>query len=183
MRRSVTCLSLAAMGFGLFASAFSASPGMARQWSASPQGAAVDYTQIIDSKPNGDFIFLWWPVPEAFPSDPNTQVVRNVLSRYVFLGIAHGRNGGAGLTYFAVNDVKAADGASRDLSPLTGTAMTPEIAQTLAALQAIQHPMRQGIRWFVFDGATVHSCAAGKLSVPFEGTTYTFDTPVPGCAK
>jgi hypothetical protein len=176
-------LNLTAAGLGLLAHWLAASPAMARQWNASPQGAAVDYTQLIDSKPNGDFVFVWWPVPEAFPTDPNTQVVRNVLGRYVFLGIAHGRNGGPGLSYFAINDVKIADGTARELSPLTGTAITPEIAQTLAALQAIQHPMRQGLRWFVFDGSTIHSCTAGRLSVPFDGVTYTFDTPIPGCAK
>jgi hypothetical protein len=39
------------------------------------------------------------------------------------------------------------------------------------------------MRWFVFDGSTIHSCQPGKLSVPYGGETYIYDTPIPGCAK
>jgi hypothetical protein len=181
MNRFATFVTRAAMA-GLLA-ALAVSPAAARQWNANGQGAAVDYTQIIDTKTNGEFVFVWWPVPEAFPNDPNTQVIKNVLGRYIFVGIARGRNGGAGMSFFAITDLKIADGMSRQLSPLAGNTLPPEVAQTLTALQAIQHPMRQGLRWFVFDGSTIHACMSGKLSVPFEGVTYTFDTPIPGCAK
>ncbi|HXJ02077.1 MAG TPA: hypothetical protein VNH44_12715 [Micropepsaceae bacterium] len=167
-----------AISLGLFA----AMPAMARQWNANAQGAAVDYSQIIDSKANGEFVFVWWPVPEAFPNDANSQVVRNVLARYVFIGIARGRSGAPGLSFYAINDVKILDG-TRELTALAGNTIPPEVTQTLTALQAIQHPLRQGIRWFVFESSAIHACTSGKLSVPFEGTTYTFDTPIPGCAK
>jgi len=41
-------------------------------------------------------------------------------------------------------------------------------------------PMGQGFRWFVFAGGAVHACEAG-LSVAYDGETYTYETPIPGC--
>ena len=32
------------------------------------------------------------------------------------------------------------------------------------------------------DGAAVHACAAGILSIPFANEVYTYQTPIPGCA-
>jgi hypothetical protein len=39
------------------------------------------------------------------------------------------------------------------------------------------------MRFFTYDGSTIHSCMPGKLTVPFGGETYTYDTPIPGCPK
>lgn len=161
----------------------SLSPAAARQWNQDPRGAAAEYTQIIHAKPNGEFTFLWWAVPEAFPNDANTQVLRDVLSRYVIIGIAHGRNNGTALSFDNITDLKVADSMARQLSPIAANATPPEVAQGLNALQALQSPMRQGMHWFVFESSTIHSCTPGKLSVPFAGETYTYDTPIPGCAK
>jgi hypothetical protein len=157
-------------------------PATARQWNPDTRGAAAEYTQIIHAKPNGEFVFLWWAVPEAFPNDANTQVLKDVLSRYVFVGIAHGRNNGTGLSFDNIPDLRIADAMGRQMSPIPANS-APEVTQTLNALQALQSPMRQGMHWFVFEGSSTHSCTPGKLSVPFAGETYTFDTPIPGCQK
>jgi hypothetical protein len=158
------------------------SPASARQWNPDARAAAADYTQIIHAKPNGEFVFLWWAAPEAFPNDANTQMLKDVLSRYVFIGVAHGRNNGTGLAFDNIADLRITDAMGRQLTPIPASA-APEVAQALGALQALQTPMRPGTHWFVFEGSTIHSCMAGKLSVPFAGETYTYDMPIPGCPK
>jgi len=91
------------------------------------------------------------------------------------------------MTFTPVPDLKIADAAGRQLSPLATNATPPEMAQTITTLQGLARqnlgPVGQGMRWFVFDGSMIHSCQPGKLSVPYGGETYTYDTPIPGCAK
>jgi hypothetical protein len=115
-------------------------------------------------------------------------VIQDVLSRYVVLGIAHGRTATTGqMSFDAIADLRIADSTARSLASLPPNAMPPEVAQTIAGLQALARqslgPIGQGIRWFVFDGSTIHACSSGKMSVPFDGETYTYDTPIPGCPK
>jgi hypothetical protein len=40
-----------------------------------------------------------------------------------------------------------------------------------------------GTRFFIFDAGTVRACEKGKISVPYEGETYTWETPFPGCPQ
>jgi hypothetical protein len=164
-------------------------PASARQWNPDSRGAAVDYTQILHAKGPGQVVFVWWVVPETFAGAPNAQGIQDALSRYVAVGIADGRVAapGAPMTFTPIQDLKIADTAGRQLSPFAANATPPEMTQTIATLQGLARqnlgPVGQGMRWFVFDGSTIHSCQPGKLSVPYGGETYTYDTPIPGCAK
>lgn len=164
-------------------------PVLARQWNPDSRGAAVDYTQILHAKGPGQVVFVWWVVPETFAGAPNAQGLQDALSRYVVVGIADGRAPGPGapMNFTQIPDLKIADTAGRQLSPLAANATPPEMTQTIATLQGLARqnlgPVGQGMRWFVYDGSAIHSCQPGKLSVPYGGETYTYDTPIPGCAK
>ena len=160
----------------------------ARQWNPDARAASLDYAQIFHQKSPGDIVFLWWVTPEAFPAGNNNQTIQDVLSRYIVLGIAHGRTSTAGqMSFDPIGDLRITDATARTLPPLPANAMPSELAQTIASLQMLARqslgPMGQGIRFFVFDGSTIHACAPGKMSVPFDAETYTYDTPIPGCPK
>jgi hypothetical protein len=165
-----------------------AAPVEARQWGQGP-AAALDYSQIVHVKPNGQLVLVWWVVPEIFAPMPNTQALLNVLSRYVVLGVAQGRPGANGaMAMETIPPVQITDQMGRSYMPLADNALPPDVSQAISTLQAISRqsplgPIAQGIRWFVFQADTIHSCAPGKVSVPFGGETYTYDTPVPGCTK
>ena len=163
------------------------SPAAARQWNPDTRGASLDYTQIVHAKANGEIVLVWWVVPETFPGDANSKVLKDVLTRYVIIGVAHGHNGAGGVSLDTVGDVKITDQTSRELSPFAANATPPEVTQALTTLQALARqslgPLGTGVRWFAFDGSTIHSCTAGKISVPFSGETYIYDTPIPGCPK
>ncbi len=173
---------------GLAGAASATVPAQARQWNPDAHAASLDYTQIVHAKPNGEVVFLWWVVPETFQNDPNSQVIRDVLQRYVMVGIAHGHAGAGGsMSFDTIADLRVTDATGRSLSPLPANATPAEVAQATSTLQMLARqslgPLGQGVRWFVFDGSTIHDCAPGKMSVPFAGETYTYDTPIPGCAK
>jgi hypothetical protein len=163
-------------------------PASARQWNPDSRGSALDYTQILHAKSGGEIVVVWWVVPESFPNDANSQVLKDVLGRYVVIGLANGRptpNGAMGFS--PVLDLKVTDQSGRQLSPLPASVTPPELAQAMGAVQAIARQslgaIGQGMRFFTFDGSTIHSCMAGKLTIPFGGETYTYDTPIPGCPK
>ena len=178
--RSAAFVSLAALGF--------LAPASARQWNPDSRGASLDYTQILHSKGGGEAVIVWWVVPETFAGDANSQIIRDVLARYVVIGIAHGRPvAGGGMAFDNIADLKIADQTARTLSPLAANTTPPEVTQAISALQALGRqslgPLGTGLRWFVFDGSTIHACTPGKMSVPYDGETYTYDTPIPGCPK
>jgi len=162
-------------------------PAQARQWNPDGRAAALDYTQIIHAKPAGEVVVVWWVVPETFVPAPNTQTMRDVLSRYVLIGIADGKPGAGGMSFDNIADLKIMDQTARTLSPLPANATPPDVAQTTSTLQALARQslggIGQGMHWFAFDGSTIHSCGAGKLSIPYGGETYAYDTPIPGCSK
>jgi hypothetical protein len=179
---------LARAGCVFFATLLLFSPASARQWNPDSRGSALDYTQILHAKPGGEIVVVWWVTPESFPSDANTQVLKDVLGRYVIIGIANGRptpNGAAGFS--PITDLKIADQSGRQLSPLPPNVTPPEVNQAMGAVQGIARQslgtVGQGMRFFTFDGSTIHSCMPGKLTIPFGGETYTYDTPIPGCPK
>ena len=69
----------------------------------------------------------------------------------------------------------------------SGSTDPAAVTQAINTLQALARqslgPLGTGVRWFAFEGSMIHSCTPGKLSVPFAGETYTYDTPIPGCPK
>ncbi len=163
-------------------------PTSARQWNPDARSIAGDYTLILHPKGTMQFVAVWWAVPEAFAGTPLAQSMQDALSRYVVIGIADGRPGSGGqMSFTPIPDLKIADATGRQLSPLAANATPPGVTQAIATLQGLARqslgPLERGIRWLVFDGSTIHSCQPGKLSVPYGGEIYTYDTPIPGCAK
>lgn len=35
----------------------------------------------------------------------------------------------------------------------------------------------------IYEAGSVNACRSGKLPVAYEGETYSYDTPLPGCEK
>jgi hypothetical protein len=161
----------------------------ARQWSPDVHASALDYSQIVHVKPTGEVVLVWWVVPEIFMPNANNQMLLSVLSRYVVIGAADGRQGPNGqLAFQNLPPLQIMDQMSRNYAPLPDNAQPPEVAQAIATLQSLARqsplgPIAQGMHWFVFQADGVHSCMPGRLSVPLAGETYTYDTPIPGCGR
>src|SRR5262249_18502350 len=158
-----------------------ASPAAARQWNPDARGAALDYTQIVHAKAPGEVVVVWWVTPEVFPPNQNNQVIQDVLSRYVVLGIAHGHTSTSGqMSFDSIGDLSITDSTAQSLPSLPSKALPREVADTIDDLQALARqslgPIGQGLRWFVFDGSTIQACSPGKMSIPFDGEIYTYDT-------
>jgi hypothetical protein len=160
------------------------SPSSSRPWKPDAKAIAEDYAQILDHKPNGEIVLLWWIVPQTMLAPSATQV----LDQYVIIGMVDARITPTGqMTFANLSTLDANDAKGKPLKLLGSSEIPPTITGFLAAMQqALAQSlgaMGQGIHWFVFDGAGVHACGAGGLAIPFGGETYTYDTPIPGCPK
>lgn len=162
---------------------FASSPAGARPWKTTPQGLAQDYAQILDIRDQGEVVMVVWMSPPMLGAPPQAQ---QLLDKYIVIGVVHGRMGPGGSMLFDVIDtLEAKDGNGTALKLLEGDKQPDDISQFVLAMggtmkQAIG-AMGQGMRFFVFENGGVHSCAKGKLAIPYAGEVYTYDTPIPGC--
>ncbi|HYS45393.1 MAG TPA: hypothetical protein VEM35_03095, partial [Rhizomicrobium sp.] len=72
------------------------------------------------------------------------------------------------------------------LKEISGDAMPPALVGLIASSDATMRQSSQGrakAYWSVWEAGAVNACQKGKLVVTYDGETYSFDTPMPGCAK
>jgi len=107
----------------------------------------------------GKLTVVWWIAPEMFPAAANTQAVRDVLSRYVMIGIVHGRTGvqTASPPSKPVDRLTIMDSMSRSLSPLAANAVPAARGKHACAgfnsnCARPWGPWVRAMRWFIFDG-------------------------------
>ncbi len=157
----------------------------ARPWK--PEGAALaeDYAEILDSRPSGDLVMLMWIVPQIVKNSPAAAAM---LDKYVMVGVVHGHvQPGGVVTFDDITTLTANDADGKPLKLLQGDDIPPGVAGGIVGITGVMRQtigqMGQGMHFFAFEGASVHACAKGRLSIPFAGETYTYDTPIPGCPK
>jgi hypothetical protein len=160
------------------------SPAAARPWKPTPQALAIDYAQIINQRSPRDLVMVIWLVPQML--GVASEEARELLDKYALIGIAHGHMliGGT-MSYDAIRELNATDDKGNTLAVLTGDNIPPMAQGALTTVQGVFKkmigPMGEGIQWFVFEAGAVHSCEQGGLSIAYDGETYTYETPIPGC--
>ena len=158
-------------------------PAGARQWKPTPQTLAQDYSSIVDNRGKGDIVMLKWFVPPVVPDPRNAP---SVLDRYVIIAVAHSHMEPGGIqTFDPIDSLQVNDGKGMPLKLLTGDEIPPAVAGYLVTMEGSMRQsmgaLGQGMHFFAFDGVGVHACGKGQLAIPYDGRTYTYDTPIPGC--
>ena len=161
-------------------------PANSRTWSHNPNNLAQDYVTINDNRGNGDVVLLFWIAPALIPEGPSTQAVRQMLDKYIVIGVVHAHASKDGtITFDRVTTLEASNKNGNALSTLDTNTMPPSVVGALASIQSLfgrsMGNFGQGIQWFALDGGETHTCTKGGFSVKFAGENYTYDTPIPGC--
>jgi len=166
------------------------SPASSRIWKASPDQIAKEYAIINDSRPNGEFVVLTWFVPTMVrPDTSEANIMIAALKKYVVVTAAHGQldKTTAKVTFLDIDALEAKDQDARPLTPVARDDLPPTTAGMLITTEAFFRQslgaLGKGLKMFVFDAGAVDSCKKGRLSVPFAGETYTWETPIPGCPQ
>jgi hypothetical protein len=158
-----------------------------RPWKATPTQIAGDYASINHNRGNGDVVTIgWWSSPTATPGSQ----LASVFERYVLISITHShlnlREPATGLRFDDVDKLEVRDGSGNPLIPSEQDLLPPASIGVLATFEAGYRqglgPRGKGTKFFLFDARAVHACEKGGISVPYDGETYTWETPFPGCS-
>jgi hypothetical protein len=161
-------------------------PAAARPWNPSGHVLAQDYSVITDNRPGHDMAMVFWTTWPMVDNAPQT--IRDLLDKYVVLGVAHGQlDVGGKMIFDREEGAQAAGPDGVALKPVDEANYPPTVAGTIAILGGTMRQgmgaMGQGIKFLVFESGDVRACEKGRLSVTYAGQTYTYDTPIPGCPK
>ena len=162
-----------------------AAPLQSRPWPRNTPNAA-DYLVINDNRGNGDIALVFWLASPLIPASAGNQPARDLLDKYVVVGVAHAHaSKEATFRFDRVGAPEVTGSKSEPLQLLDMTTMSPAIVGALATVKtAFSQSLGEfgkGIQWFVFGNGSVNPCSNGGLAVQFENEKYTYATPVPGC--
>ena len=158
------------------------SPASSRVWKATPIQIAADYSLINHSKSSTETVNInWWAAPTLSPG-----AITGLLEKYVVISIVHFHvNPGATLAFDDIKTLEANDGSGKPLAPVSRNELPSVFISFLSTLEAGSRQslgrLGDGTKFFIFDAGAVRACEDGRLSIPFAGETYTWDTPFPGC--
>ena len=169
-----------AFGVALLAAA---APAGARLWKPTPVQMAQDYATISHNKGAEGRVVVSW-VAASLMTAPTMQ---QLLDKYVVVSIAHTRQGvGGTTTWDDVEGVQVTDGSGQPLKEVTGDAIPPSLVGFTATVDASLRQSSQArgkLHWGIYETGAINACQKGKLVVSYDGESYSFDTPMPGCVK
>jgi hypothetical protein len=176
----VKMLLLTVTALGIFLPSASSRP-----WKPTPTQIASDYAQITHRKNAAEFVNIrWWASPTA---DAGTPFAR-MLEKYVVISVVHFHTGQGGAV--SVDEIDTLEALDYDDKPLTLVPKTELLPSEVGMISGVEASFRQsigrigdGTKFFIFDAKAIHACEKGRISVPFAGETYTWETPFPGCVQ
>jgi hypothetical protein len=158
-------------------------PASARLWKPTPALLAQDYLTINHNKGAEGHVVIGW-MASPIMSAPT---VKPLLDKYVVISVVHTRPQPEGvISYDDVQGVQVSDGSGQPLRELTGDAIPPSLVGMTASAGASFRQTTQGrgkMYWGVYEAGAVSACGRGKLQITYDGETYSYDTPLPGCDK
>ncbi|MDB5734207.1 MAG: hypothetical protein JWN16_844 [Alphaproteobacteria bacterium] len=175
--------SIAAVIATMIAAGALAMPAAARLWKPTPQQQAQDYTVINHNKGNDGRVVMQW----LASTTNSSAVMQQVLDKYVVISVVHSRTvPGGGTSWDDVQGIAVTDSDGVALKEVPQDAVPPTLVGLFAQVDAMMRQGSQGkarTHWGVYEAGNAHACAKGKLSLTYDGETYTWDTPLPGCPK
>jgi len=159
----------------------------ARQWSKDPHALAHDYLYIMDTRQNNELVMLWWFAPPMINQSGEPKTSDSAFENYVILGTIHAHISSNGNMAFDPPEPISVDNVNgKELVKLNENTIPPTVSGVLATFKAVFSrslgKAGEGLNLIAFEGDNVHACTAGGIKVHFVNETYTYDTPVPGCA-
>jgi len=161
------------------------SSALSRPWKPTPTQIAGDYAQINHTKSRTEFVNIrWWAAPTVMSGTP----LARMLEKDIVISVVHYHTGEGGA--ISVDNIDTLEVRDDDDKPLTLVSRTELLPTEVGMISTIEASFRQsigrigdGTRFFIFDAGMVRACEKGRISVPFAGETYTWETPFPGCLQ
>jgi hypothetical protein len=164
------------------------SSASSRLWKATPAQIAGDYGTINHNKGNGDFVTIIW---FASPMATAGSQLATTFEKYAVIGVVHSHTKfnepAAGIAFDDIKTLEVRDERGNLLTPVSENELPIATLGGLAGYEAGYRrgfgPRGSGIKFFLFDAGTIRACEKGGISIAFDGETYTWETPFPGCPQ
>jgi hypothetical protein len=164
------------------------SSASSRLWKATPPQIAGDYASINHNRGNGDFVTITWLAP---PTATVGSQLLAIFEKYVLIAVVHSHTNfnqsAAGIAFDDIKTLEVRDESGNLLTPVSEGELPPASIGLLAGYEAGYRrgfgPRGNGMKFFLFDAGTIRACEKGGISIPFDGETYTWETPFPGCPQ
>jgi hypothetical protein len=164
------------------------SPASSRLWKATSIQIAGDYASINHNRGNGDFVTIIW---FASPMATAGSQLATTFEKYVVIGVVHSRTDfnqpAVGIAFDDIKTLEVRGESGNLLAPVSENELPVASLGILAGYEAGYRrgfgPRGSGMKFFLFDAGTIRACEKGGISIPFDGETYTWETPFPGCPQ
>jgi hypothetical protein len=174
------------VGIMLSCVAFSFSAS-SRLWEPTPTQIASDYASINHNRGNGDFVTITWLASPTMAASQQQLIA--IFEKCVLIAVVHSRTNfnqpASGTAFDDIKTLEVRDERGNLLTPVSEGELPPASAGLLNQYEAGYRrgfgPRGSGMKFFLFDAGPIGACEKGGISIPFDGVTYTWETPFPGC--
>lgn len=153
----------------------------ARVWKPSSVEQISDYLFIVDPKPDGSQVMVYWIAPQL-AEDPQDQAKLRAWTRnHLLFGVAEvDIKDGSSLVPRRVSepDVRVA-GRKRRL--IEQGQFNPDLQRAVEHAREIIGHAGQAFRFFAVPDVALSACGTGAVQIRYERETYSYRLPAPGC--
>jgi hypothetical protein len=153
----------------------------ARVWKPTPVEQISDYLFIIDPKPDGSQVMVFWIAPEVAGDAEGQARLRAWTRNHILVGIAEvDVKDGSSLMPRRVSDPQIIVGGGRPRNVLEQREFSPDLQRASEFARNLIGTAGQAFRFFAVPQRQ-GACAPGSVQVLYERERYTYRLPAPGC--
>ncbi|MCK6453296.1 MAG: hypothetical protein L6R19_20970 [Alphaproteobacteria bacterium] len=162
--------------------ALAAGTAWARVWKPSPLEQISDYLFIVDPKPDGSQVMVFWIDPRVGGEDEDQARLRGWLRDRVLIGVAEVdiRDGSSMMPRKVGNPQVLVGGRPRP--SIAEDAFDAELKQASDFARELIGAAGHAFRFFAVADAKFGACQKGSMHVVYAGERYLYRLPAPGCA-
>ena len=163
--------------------ALCATSGEARVWKPSAVEQISDYLFIVDPKPDGSQVMVFWIDPRVGGEDDDQVQLRKWIGNRILIGIAEvDIKDGSSMMPRKVAEPQIMIGGQQRPAVEQG-AFDAGLKQASDFARGLIGTAGQTFRFFAVSDTKLDACGTGSLQVAYGGERYAYRAPAPGCPK
>ncbi len=154
----------------------------ARVWKPSPVEQISDYLFIVDPRPDGSQVMIYWIAPQLAEDREDQARLRAWTRGHLLFGIAEmDIKDGSSLMARRVADPDISVG-NRKRRVIEQKDFNPDLQRAVQHAHDLIGHTGKAFRFFAVQEPNLGACSVGSVQIRYERETYTYRTPAPGCA-
>jgi hypothetical protein len=155
----------------------------ARVWRPSPVEQISDYLFIVDPRPDGSQVMIYWIAPQIAEDRGDQARLRAWTRGHLLFGIAEvDIKDGSSLMPRRVADPDISVG-NRKRRVIEQKDFNPDLQRAADHAREIIGHAGQAFRFFAVAEPNLGACSVGSVQIRYERETYSYRMPAPGCSQ